>query len=88
MHSKTYIKFTPEEIDKLHYVCKSISTRPDNSLGRPTKHEVLSGLIDSAFGDALTNLYAEDLISEDELEDELDRLPDYLQDRTRQRAYG
>ena len=88
MHSKTYIKFTTEEIDKLHFVCKSICTRPDNSLGRPTKQELLHGLIDSAYADALTNLYAEDLISEDELKDGLEQLPDYLQDRTRQRAYG
>ena len=88
MHSKTYIKFTPEEIDKLHFVCKSICTRPDNSLGRPTKHELLSGLIDSAYGDALKNMYEEDLITEDQLEEGIEQLPDYLQNRTRQRAYG
>jgi len=87
MHSKSYIKFTPEEIDKLHFVCKSICTRPDNSIGRPTKKELLSGLIDSAFGDALKNMYADDLITEEEFEEGLEELPDYLQDRTRQRAY-
>jgi len=87
MHSKSYIKFTPEEIDKLHFICKSICTRPDNSLGRPTKQELLGGLINSAYGDVLKNLYKEDLINEDEFEKGLGELPQYLQDRTRQRAY-
>ena len=88
MQSNTYIKFSKEEIDKLHFICKSICTRPDNSIGRPTKHELLSGLIDSAYGDALKNMYEEDLITEEQLEEGIEQLPDYLQDRTRQRAYG
>ena len=61
--------------------------RPDNSLGRPTKQELLGGLINSAYGDALKNLYTEDLINEDEFEKGLGELPEYLQDRTRKRAY-
>ena len=88
MHAYTQLKFTPEEIDKLHFVCKSICTRPDNSVGRPTKKELLSGLIDSAYADALTNLYSEDLLDEEDLEEGIQLLPDFLQDRTRRRAYG
>ena len=88
MHAYTQLNFTPEEIDKLHFVCKSICTRPDNSVGRPTKKELLSGLIDSAYADALSNLYSEDLLDEEDLEEGIELLPDFLQDRTRRRAYG
>ena len=72
----------------MHFVCKSICTRLDNSLGRPTKKELLSGLIDSAYADALTNLYLEDLLDEEDLEEGIKLLPDFLQDRVRVKTYG
>ena len=81
MHSYTHLKFTPQEIDKLQFVCESISDTP-------TKKELLSGLIDSAYADALTNLYSEDLLDKDDVEEGIKLLPDFLQDRVRVKTYG
>ncbi len=88
VQSNTYIKFTREEIKKLHFVCKSICTRPDGSFDRPTKQELLHGLIDAAYADSLGNMYEENLITDKELRDGMDELPDFLHGRILAKVNG
>ena len=83
MKSDTYIQFTPDAIDKLHFICKSICTKPNNSKGHPTKKELLHGLVDANYASALQNMYEENLITDEELQDGIERLPDFLQERVK-----
>ncbi len=79
--SKSYIRLTVEEVEKLNLCCKSI-------IGNYSKHEVVSGLIDGGFATALESLYSEDLITDEEFNEGLDKLPDYLQEKVRAKLQG
>jgi len=79
--SKSYLRLTVEEVEKLNLCCKSI-------IGNYSKHEVVSGLIDGGFATALESLYSEDLITDQEFNDGLDKLPDYLQEKVRAKLQG
>ena len=79
--SKSYIRLTVEEVEKLNLCCKSI-------IGNYSKHEVVSGLIDGGFATALESLYSEDLITDQEFNEGLDKLPDYLQEKVRAKLQG
>lgn len=79
IESDTYIKVTPDELDKLDLVISSISTKPDGTEGKPTKYEVITGLIDGAYGAALINLYRENLITKKEFAQRVTILPPYMQ---------
>ncbi len=74
--SKSYIRLTVEEVEKLNLCRKSI-------IGNYSKHQVISGLIDGGFATALESLYSDDLITDDEFNKGLDKLPDYLQEKVR-----
>ena len=65
----------------MNLCCKSI-------IGNYSKHEVVSGLIDGGFVTALESLYSEDLITEEEFNEGLDKLPDYLQEKVRAKLQG
>ncbi len=79
--SKSYLRLTVEEVEKLNLCCKSI-------IGNYSKHEVVSGLIDGGFATALESLYSEDLITDEEFNEGLDKLPDYLQEKVRTKLQG
>ena len=79
--SKSYLRLTVEEVEKLNLCCKSI-------IGNYSKHEVVSGLIDGGFATALESLYSEDLITDQEFNDGLDKLPEYLQEKVRAKLQG
>ena len=81
MKSKSYLRLTVEEVEKLNLCCKSI-------IGNYSKHEVVSGLIDGGFATALESLYSEDLITDQEFNDGLDKLPEYLQEKVRAKLQG
>ena len=78
--SRSYIRLTLEEVEKLNLCRKSI-------IGNYSKHQVMSGLIDVGFANALENLYEEDLITEDEFKEGLDKLPDYLQEKVKAKLH-
>ncbi len=79
--SKSYLRLTVEEVEKLNLCCKSI-------IGNYSKHDVVSGLIDGGFATALESLYSEDLITDEEFNEELDKLPDYLHEKVRAKLQG
>jgi len=79
VESNTYIKLTPDELDKLSLCLESISTKPDGTEGKPSKHQLISGLIDGAYGRALINLQQENLIPAKEFAQRVEILPPYMQ---------
>ena len=78
--SGSYIRLTVEEVEKLNLCRKSI-------IGNYSKHQIMSGLIDGGFANALENLHTEDLITEDEFKKGLDKLPDYLQEKVKAKLH-
>ena len=67
-----YLKLTIEQLRKLTFVQKAI-------LGRPSFQKIINGKIDLAFAVALTTLYKDDAISLEEFEENISRLPKFLQ---------
>ena len=79
VESNTYIKLTPEELDKLSLCIQSISTKPDGTEGKPSKYQLISDLIDGAYSRALINLQQENLIPAKESAQRVEILPPYMQ---------
>lgn len=79
--SRSFIRLTQDEVEKLNTCIHSISTKPNGVTGKPSKHQVITGLIDGAYAVALKSLYESDLISDAEMRLGIDQLPDYFHDR-------
>ena len=76
MRRDVYIKLTEEDLEKLEIISCSF----EETVSRKT---MLQGGIDLMFSTALEVLHREERITQENLENGLEMLPDYLADRVR-----
>ena len=69
-----YVRLTEEYLFKLDVISSAI-------IEDKTKKELVEGGIDIMFANATHNLYTDDEITDEGLEDCLDLMPDYLADK-------
>ena len=75
----TYIKLTQLEVKKLGYCNRDIDD------GEYSNHELITGLIDGGYANALASLYKRGRIGIEEVYQGIDELPDYFQEDVRRR---
>ena len=71
-----YVRLTEEYLFKLDVISSAI-------IEDKTKKELVEGGIDIMFANATQNLYTDDEITDEGLEDCLDLMPDYLADKVK-----
>ena len=71
-----YVRLTEEYLFKLDVISSAI-------IEDKTKKELVEGGIDIMFANATHNLYTDDEITDEGLEDCLDLMPDYLADKVK-----
>ena len=71
-----YVRLTEEYLLKLDVISSAI-------IEDKTKKELVEGGIDIMFANATHNLYTDDEITDEGLEDCLDLMPDYLADKVK-----
>ncbi len=80
MRSDVYIKLTEEDLEKLEIISCSFEEEV-------SRQKILQGGIDLMFSTALEVLLREEMITQENFENGLEMLPDYLADEVRSKTF-